>query len=78
MVESSITEEIREENQSEKSLSDNTPSTSNNKGHVIIREGVTSMFQHSQSLGNTDQGTEGDHSPSHEAADLFDKNYNEV
>ena len=58
MVESSITEEIKEENYSEKTSSDNKSSTSNlhpekngttvisGEDHVIVREGVTSIFTH--------------------------------
>ena len=92
MIESSITEEIREENYSEKTSSDktsshnanSTPQNNNNnhhgKGraammgsigraaspssrddHVIVREGVTSMFQHPASLVETEEGT--DNSP---------------
>ena len=46
MIESSITEEIREENYSEKTSSGNASqnSASGKKDHVIVREGVTSMF----------------------------------
>ena len=63
MIESSITEEIREENQSERSSSDqrsrNSPSGGEvREDHVIVREGVTSMFQHPASVGETEEGTE--------------------
>ena len=59
MIESSITEEIREENQSERSSSDqpsrNSPSGGEvREDHVIVREGVTSMFQHPASVGETE------------------------
>ena len=55
MIESSITEEIREENYSEKTSSDKTsnaggsPMMQVHEDHVIVREGITSMFQHSAS-----------------------------
>ena len=78
MIESSITEEIREENYSEKTssgeASQNAPNSgdqggpghrrkgrSRDKDHVIVREGVTSMFQHPASMVVTEEGTE--HSP---------------
>ena len=48
MIESSITEEVREENISEKTSSERTsgekPSRVEGDDHVILQEGVTSMF----------------------------------
>lgn len=83
MIESSITEEIREENYSEKTSSASnqaTPQKSTVKAkhnhnrqssksglessdHVIVREGVASMFQHPASMVVTEEGTE--NSPVH-------------
>lgn len=56
MIESSITEEIKEENASDKSSSKKTSSTPNN--HIVVQEPLNSMFQYS--LGDTDQGTDRD------------------
>lgn len=60
MIESSITEEIREENQSERSSSDQRSPAGGEvrEDHVIVREGVTSMFQHPASVGETEEGTD--------------------
>lgn len=70
MIESSITEEIREENYSEKTSSASPQSTEVNKklpgtqgdletsNHVIVQEGVASMFQHPASMVVTEEGTE--------------------
>ena len=56
MIESSITEEIKEENYSEKTSSDNKSSNDVSASraallddHVIVREGITSIFQHNAS-----------------------------
>ena len=64
MIESSITEEIREEDQSDKKSSDKTPQQSPLKDvdyikmdHVIVKEGETSMFQHPASVAITDKGS---------------------
>lgn len=86
MIESSITEEIREENYSEKTSSGNasghnTPYSQRDgskKGkadkdrddHVIVREGVTSMFQHPASMVVTEENTETSPECQAEGADL--------
>ena len=89
MIESSITEEIREENYSEKTSSgnaseQNTPysqrggpkkgkANKDRDDHVIVREGVTSMFQHPVSMVVTEENTETSPERQTEAADPHQK-----
>lgn len=87
MIESSITEEIREENYSDgktssEKTSNNTPhngnlsSLGNRDDHVIVREGVTSMFQHPASLVETEEGTE--NSPREKMQDAIGNDKNKI
>ncbi len=63
MIESSITEDVKEENYSEKTSSEKTshqgtPGQNIERAdHVIVQEGVTSMFQHSGSRLDTDNAS---------------------
>ena len=72
MIESSITEEIKEENYSDKTSSDNKSNSQrpqdksgshaiSSEDHVIVREGVTSIFAHNNqsSRGDTEAGESG-------------------